>query len=70
VPSRDRAADHLARDAPRGSFSAFFHLNSLFFRTPEAENRKLASENTGMNEVIEKLKQLDVHMEKKRREIQ
>jgi hypothetical protein len=46
-------------------------------RTLEAENRKLrteretlVSENAEMNEVIEKLKQLDVHMEKKRREIQ
>jgi hypothetical protein len=53
-----------------GFFSAFSHPNSLFFRTLEDENRKLVSENTEMNEVIEKLKQLDVHMEKKRKELQ
>jgi hypothetical protein len=42
-----------------------------------AENRKLrteqeriVSENTEMNEIIEKLKQLDVQMEKKRKELQ
>jgi hypothetical protein len=39
-------------------------------RKLRAEHERLVSENTEMNEVIEKLKQLDVHMEKKRKELQ
>jgi hypothetical protein len=57
--------------------AAEMHSLKKNIRALEAENRKLrteqeriVSENTEMNEIIEKLKQLDVQMEKKRKELQ